>query len=316
MFCIRCGKVIDDSVLFCPFCGQKTDDKVMAPKPQPVVRTQPRPQSPAGGYPPRPRPVATAKTATANKKSVLQQEQRTCWRGMASSPFVMILAILFTMGLMITLFNIGNSVEMLASVDAMLGTELSDMWIIGVIAQTPAILVVVGLWLLFAEGFKRGEEVNAIGLSLIRSAMIIRTVIASILVAVLLLASCGASASAGELYDAYGYGGFLQEIMDALAVVVVIGGGFAIAYYAINVKALGHAKDVAECNYPHTDGLIGLAVFRIIMLSGTFILMISGMELGFSGVISLLGEVMAVVAIFIYKGKMEYMGDKFSSLSK
>ena len=119
-----------------------------------------------GGYQPQPTyaprskkgVVAAAASAKKKKRAALDVEQRACWRSVAASPFVLILAILFTAMLFIDLFDFENSVMWLSYIDMALGSNLAGWWILGLIFKTPAILVVIGLWLLYAEGLKRHED--------------------------------------------------------------------------------------------------------------------------------------------------------------
>jgi len=270
------------------------------PQQQPMVYPQQQPmvypqQQPVSRMPFWGKPRRTNKSI-AQKKSALEVELRRDWRNMVSSPIMLIMAILYTFALIVNFITISDTIDFLS--DAIYPVrQMGGFVFLGVLlGLTPSVLIVIGLWLTYAEGFKKDSPtVNTAGLSMIRIAHTVTVIAIAVVALLLFFVSCT------EGGFGFGFG-----LILAIAAVIV--------YYAMNIKIVGNSVDILDVAVPHTSGIIVLAVFRIIVLCGGVFAAVLSEEFGISLLISIVSQVLAIVMLFIYRAKMESMEMKFDSM--
>ncbi len=171
MYCSYCGAQNPDDASFCRNCG-----KAVALTPQPQPQSKPQFQ-----YPPQPQPQPQAPELSP---AVQWRRRMDEYLGnLLTSPTLLIAIILFTASMLITLFAGTNSFETLLGEVGI--SEYSSIFedvdvgstVITLLANTPAMLVVVGLWMIYG-GAKSGMRTGVVvsGFQIIRVVEIIMMV--------------------------------------------------------------------------------------------------------------------------------------------
>lgn len=220
---------------------------------------------------------------------------RRDWRNMVASPMMLIIAILYTFTLIINLVTIGDILDYASDLLYMVRNAGGLLFFGVLLGMSPSVLIVIGLWLTFVEGFKKNSPtVSTAGLSMIRVAHTITVIIIAVLMLLTFFTSCSAGA------------GMSFGVLLLFAGVIV--------YFAMNIKTVANSIDILDVCVPHTSGIIVLAVFRIIVLCGSVFALAFNFEFGFSALISLCSQVMVIVMLFIYRSRMENMEMKFDGM--
>ena len=293
MFCPQCGQPYAEGMRFCEHCGA-----TLPPPAAPGV-------APQAGMPGQPLPAQRS-----GPVSVLELLRR-----LATSPLYLTGAIAYTCFILFNLVSatsgstlerlmdqylsllfrygnmgmgeLGEALDQLNSVmplmrGATLGTAL--------VGQIPAILIAVGLWMLFASAKNRsGEPLKATGLTIIKVITIINLVVvslAALLVVVVLFLVMAALAS------------YEDAIVPAfLAVIVLVAAIFALAIlFYVKLATTIHTMQTSIRTGMPSDR-VSAYVAVIAILGGVGSLMSILGAGGVSGMLAMLG---AAVAAFCY----------------
>lgn len=314
MFCPQCGQPYAEGMRFCEHCGA-----TLPPPAAPGV-------APQAGMPGQPLPAQRS-----GPVSVLELLRR-----LATSPLYLTGAIAYTCFILFNLVSatsgstlerlmdqylsllfrygnmgmgeLGEALDQLNSVmplmrGATLGTAL--------VGQIPAILIVVGLWMLFASAKNRsGEPLKATGLTIIKVITIINLVVvslAALLVVVVLFLVMAALAS------------YEDAIVPAfLAVIVLVAAIFALAIlFYVKLATTIHTMQTSIRTGMPSDR-VSAYVAVIAILGGVGSLMSILGAGGVSGMLAMLGAAVAAfcygIFLFRYRKEMRLvMGGQYLS---
>lgn len=314
MFCPQCGQPYAEGMSFCEHCGA-----TLPPPAAPGV-------APQAGMPGQPLPAQRS-----GPVSVLELLRR-----LATSPLYLTGAIAYTCFILFNLVSatsgstlerlmdqylsllfrygnmgmgeLGEALDQLNSVmplmrGATLGTAL--------VGQIPAILIVVGLWMLFASAKNRsGEPLKATGLTIIKVITIINLVVvslAALLVVVVLFLVMAALAS------------YEDAIVPAfLAVIVLVAAIFALAIlFYVKLATTIHTMQTSIRTGTPSDR-VSAYVAVIAILGGVGSLMSILGAGGVSGMLAMLGAAVAAfcygIFLFRYRKEMRLvMGGQYLS---
>ncbi len=287
MYCPRCGTQNNDGVQFCQQCGM---------------------------------PLGAARPRQAAGPSRGEQIKAA-----ARSPFYLTGIIAFTCATLFALVNAALApatfsqylyqFAMLADMDALSDPavwqmlDLMDRWggstaLLGaLLGQLPAILICVGMWLLFASALKRGPApASTTGLTFIKVVTIIRLVLfvlGLVLVEGVLILSIVAASEYG--------GGSVIGVMIVLALVVLAVAAVVVVYYVLLVKTINTMGTTLRTQIPSDNVSVYVAVCCFIMGGGAAIMAIAARG-GFlrllSGLCSATASITFGCLLFNYRGRM------------
>lgn len=306
MFCPNCGKPCADGMRFCQYCGTPLQDA-----------GQPASAGPAYNQGAASRPAAApAYTPMRGAESPVMSTLRR----MARSPLYLTCAIGYTCMILFTLASsltggmaggLVNTLSMLAGSSYEMNYLLGDLYsvmpvITGVsfgsalVGQIPAILVAVGIWLVFVSAMDNsGAPLKTTGLTIIRVIQIISLVLSCLMFLLIEVLIIIVIATVGR-YDDSATGIFLV-IMLLVAVIAALD----ILYY---VKLMGTINSIRQSIWrdePFNKISAYVAVLSIIGGAGSLFSLLVG---GVFGALASLGAATAGIGfgifLFQYRGQM------------
>lgn len=244
MICSHCGQQNRDGSAFCVYCGTAFQPA----QPMPVQPVQPQP--PYGYAPVQPRhPVIEAV------------------RSVAASPLYLVAVIAFTVALVFSVLGAGESAsamyDMLGelSMDMDMGEFMPDYAssaysvgaaVGGIFGSIPNILLVVGLWMIYAAAKKNEPGISSGGFTLVWVMQVIGLVgvcVAAGLVAlVLLIALLVSGLSVVDIPDADGT--IALVLIAVVAVLFAAIMAFAIVYRVKTMKMVGAVRQTLSTGIP------------------------------------------------------------------
>ena len=307
MFCMNCGQPCADGNKFCEHCGAPLLDTTAQPASQPAPQPVQQPY-----YAPAPAAYAPANPVLDTIKrlatSPLFLAATVAQSGMIL--FTIIAAMAGTSGL---LGSLDTYLSMILRMGGYSSSEVSGL-LGGVgslftgaslgatlVGQLPAILIAVGLWLLYVSAAdKSGAPMKTTGLTLVKVSTIISLVVSILVLVVFEFIVIGITMAAAKYDDSAIVGGII--VMLALLVVLSLG-------ILMNVKTLstiGTMQKTIQTAQPSDKVSTYVAVISILNGIGAII----GM-LGFGSVLSVLSGLCSAVAcicfavfLFQYRDKM------------
>lgn len=283
-FCSACGSQVDDHAKFCPVCGapmefpQQTPTTVNAQPPEPPITEETANARYAsgdpgyGGYRPE-APAYRAPMPAFGSSEAAKPDRgagvREAIRSSGATPLTLILAILLSVTLLIsliTLFDRGTMLDTLSGIGA-ISDDLGDAFeeigdiaetgsilsiMMGLLISAPAILIVIGLWVVFGSMQNRGRNpIPSGGLTLIKVALIIKLVLFAVFGGIVLIILMRAAIAVREVARSYNYyGGYYRRsaassasgtlwLVFSMMVAVFV---LVIVFYAKAIKSVGAAK--------------------------------------------------------------------------
>lgn len=331
MFCTKCGNVTQEDDLFCQNCGAP----VRKPNPQPTasqppVYQPPVSEPPAGntpGYPNRPvsrveylrskKPVSPLSGKPAKRpRAEFEERVRNALCDLGKSPVLIIAAVLFSLTVLINLFNTDNS--FLASLEPifkamdvprsvyrdLISTDKDTVIMVNLGVQLPNIMMVVAFWLLIGSSFAGNPKgAGNGGLVLLTIVEIINIVSLGL---VFLFGMGSLMSACSELGEYSRYSSAASDAQDALGMAMVVLTGvlsFALVIRAKTLSTVKNIRDTVNTSYPDSDVSVFVGVMSIIGGAGSVTLLLFG---GFSFVtlISGVAQILLGTCLFTYKNVM------------
>ena len=240
----------------------------------------------------------------------------------ASSPQVLVCAILFSIMLLINIVSIFSNSSMLSILRMFdnfgmgmgYGMDYSAFqagFIVGgIVGLTPTILVAIGLWLVWSNAKNAASDrMGTSGFSLITAGVVITFVCVCLLILLGLIASVitiiGGAATSGYGGEfALGGGIFMLIVVGGLATLFII-------YYAKILGTIGAAKSTALSGITNPKISMFVPVFNfIVAFFSLFTLFFGGVAGIFSGLINIAFLIMISVVIINYRSQALVMAFK------
>lgn len=304
MYCQRCGAQNEDGMQFCQQCGMKLDAAPAAP-------------GRVGAVPPMPGPAAVLSPAEQIK-------------AIGRSPFYLTGVIAYTCAVLFSLINAVmvpanfsqylyqlmslSDIGLTAGPEVWQALELVDRFggstaLLGaLLGQLPAILICVGMWLLFASACNRSQApVSTVGLTMIKVVAIIQLVLFGLIIA---LAETGLGMLLAELLD---YGGHMsgpRGVTIFLIIFILVIAALVVTYYVLLVKTINAIGTTLRTRTPSDKVSVYVAVCCFITGGFSAIMAIAAR----GGVVSLLAGLCSATAsitfgcfLFSYRSRMRML---------
>ncbi len=309
MFCRSCGQMLADGAKFCTACGnpvaaepaapeQVVQAQVETPVPQTEPAFQPTPPStfePAVSEPevqpafvPPVQPAYEASAPQANftpapKAPLHANPSIAALKKALSSPLMLVATILYSIMVLCQLLGIlGQSNDLNELLYQMGGYEAASVLniftsisqVVSLLSMTPVFLILIGLWISFAQSRKKNEAATT-GLTFIKSATIVRLVGQFLVLAIYLVFMIFIISQTNSLFDQLSYDnsyyysdpsvsfnptGILVGIMIAVLAIVAI----PIAYEFCILASIGSMKKTLLLGVPQKSGFGATIVFNYI----------------------------------------------------
>ena len=186
MFCKNCGTEIDDQSTVCPNCGAQQQEPQAAPQTAPQQNVAPQyaqqtpPQQQPNYAPQQPQPVMVMPAS---------EQEKTAFFKSAGSVLMLVVSIIATISIVFGIIAPLLSFNLIGFIFALIGSVLS-------------ILILVGMWMAWANAKK--NQLNLTAIKLIRIPYIIQFVFAVIGFAVMFILGLMAILAAGGIGSATG----------------------------------------------------------------------------------------------------------------
>ena len=186
MFCKNCGTEIDDQSTVCPNCGAQQQEPQAAPQTAPQQNVAPQyaqqtpPQQQPNYAPQQPQPVMVMPAS---------EQEKTAFFKSAGSVLMLVVSIIATISIVFGIIAPLLSFNLIGFIFALIGSVLS-------------ILILVGMWMAWANAKK--NQLNLTAIKLIRIPYIIQFVFAVIGFSVMLILGLIAILAAGGIGSATG----------------------------------------------------------------------------------------------------------------
>ena len=186
MFCKNCGTEIDDQSTVCPNCGAQQQEPQAAPQTAPQQNVAPQyaqqtpPQQQPNYAPQQPQPVMVMPAS---------EQEKTAFFKSAGSVLMLVVSIIATISLVFGIIAPLLGFNLIGFIFALIGSVLS-------------ILILVGMWMAWANAKK--NQLNLTAIKLIRIPYIIQFVFAVIGFAVMFIVGLMAILAAGGIGSATG----------------------------------------------------------------------------------------------------------------
>ena len=313
MFCMNCGQPCADGNKFCEHCGAPLLDTTTQPASQPA-----------------PQPVQQPVYAQPQAPVTPISDVRYTLKKLATSPLFLAAAIAYSC---MVLFTIAAAVAgqsgLLGALDSYLnmalrygGYSMGELSYVldqldqvmpflrgaslgsALVGQIPAILIAVGIWLVFASAVdKSGMPMKTTGLTIIKVITIISLIGSSLLLVVLEGVLIFGTAAAAKYDDSV----VVVGVVIVLAVLVLMGLGILMSVKTIST--IGTMQRTIQTEQPSDKVSVYVAVICILNAIGA----VFGM-LGFGSVFSVLSGLCNAVAyicfaifLFQYRDKMRVL---------
>lgn len=311
MFCPNCGKPCEDGMRFCQHCGAPLQD----------AGQQQSQAAPAYNPAPSAGPVYTQAAAPAYAPRPAESGVLQTLRRMARSPLYLTCAIGYTCMIVFTLVGSvsGNSLGGLMSYLSLLASSSYEMnYLLGdlydimpmltgvsfgsaLLSQLPAILVAVGVWMMFASALDNsGAPLKTAGLTMIRIIQIISMVLSCLMFLVVEVLIIMLMSVVGR-YDDSATGFFIALIL-IVAVVAVLD----ILYFVKLIGTIGKIRQNIWTEKPYGKVSSYVAVLSILGgMASLFSIMAGGV---FGALASLGGAVAGIgfgIFLFQYRSQMQ-----------
>lgn len=302
MFCPKCGKPCAEGMRFCQYCGA------------PLESTASPESAAAPSYNPAPIPVAENPTLHAIRQ-------------MARSPLYLVGAIgyacmiLFALSASLSGGTLGGLTQYLSLISRLGGSSYELNYLLGefydlmpvlqgvsfattILTQLPAILVAVGIWMMFASAVDRsGAPLKTAGLTMIRVVEIVVMVCQCVLLVAVEGLIILVMVAVGRYDDS------ATPLFVVLMLVCAFIMGLSILYYAKLVQTIGMMRSSIRYGQPSARVSVYVAVLTIIG-GGASVLSL----LQFGSVFSTLSSLSAAVAeigygifLFQYRSRMRIL---------
>ena len=241
MFCTRCGIENDNDSSFCYACGESL--KKLQPV-QPVAVLQP-----VAVVQPVPEEDPTLQTAWQNRFMA-------AWRSSARSIFMLVITCLFTL---LTIYDLKSAPTIISYMPEMIQySEEYMMQCIGVLLRyVSLILVSIGLWVHYAEGWKKNKcRIGTAGITVIRVGLYL-------MLATTALSATATAMNLMEMTDAY-YVEYMQ-IQMILWIIEFALLSFGIIVYAIVAGRIGTSARKSAAFSAEPQKLTSSAVLLFMM---------------------------------------------------
>lgn len=303
MFCTKCGKENQDGMRFCQYCGTPLTASAQ-PTPPPAGYQQPAYRQPED-YVPR-------QDTFPPVIQVLRQ--------MAVSPLFLVAAITYSCTILFTLLGafVGSSSNALLQYMLMLEgmggmvdySALNSMTSImrgasvgGVlIGQVPAILVAVGIWMMFAAARDNsGQPMKTGGLTLIRVMQVISLVFEILLLVILELALLISMLALSDYTD------YAVPIVVTSMVLVALALGLGIVYSVKLIQTLSTMIRTIRNQRPYARISTYVAVLSILSGAASLVMVLFSGNF-FSGVGALCSAAASItfgIFLFQYRSRMQ-----------
>lgn len=301
MLCPQCGKPVEDGTMTCPYCGAPLL-QTAGPEASGPIYTRPPEAAPPPAY-------------SAAEPPVIQ-----LMRWLARSPYFLVPAIGYTCMLV---FNVAATLQstsavamesylaplyaystdaQMASLANTLSTVLTASAGGALVGQIPAILVAVGIWMMYATAVDTsGKPLQTAGLTIIRVLQIISLVMVC-LTALLMLVIFGlVFAALGQVDDAGAATAVLAVVLILIAVIFALG----ILYYAKLMRMLNDFRWTIRTGTPQGGVSTYVAVLSIVggvVSLGTFLT--GNLFSGLAGVASAVSGIGFGVLLFRYRDEL------------
>lgn len=256
MYCSACGTPNPDGSAFCTSCGKPLAP--VQPQPQQPVYQQPVYQQPVYQQPVYQQPVYQPPVPVEEGRETFASHFRLKWRKFVSSPFALIVTILYTICFLMTLFQTFGET-------GIWNYYLNDDSILGflliMLTLTPGLLTTLGMWLLYGGACKRNDDpLNTSGLRIIQVIQIIIMVFYCILVAIVSIGMFTNMSVSSRLFGSFYYG----RVSVGAAIVVLGVLIFGMVIMAKTIAMIAHMRDCALDEIPSSDHVMFVAVMQFI----------------------------------------------------
>lgn len=186
MFCKNCGTEIDDQSTVCPNCGAQQQEPQAAPQTAPQQNVAPQyaqqtpPQQQPNYAPQQPQPVMVMPAS---------EQEKTAFFKSAGSVLMLVVSIIATISIVFGIIAPLLSFDLIGFIFALIGS-------------VPSILILVGMWMAWANAKK--NQLNLTAIKLIRIPYIIQFVFVVIGFAVMFILGLMAILAAGGIGSATG----------------------------------------------------------------------------------------------------------------
>ena len=288
MFCRNCGSRIVGEGKYCSGCGTEIVHSSIA---------APAAVSASVGH-----------RTPAVKERSWTESFRDGWREFFGSPLVLATIIVFSVMQLFNLFAIGSSMsELNSSMEALgVGGEIvaeafSGIEILTVLGSIPGILMVVGMWIVYADSKSYASQpIQTAGLSLILGVQIVQ-IVSLVLMFFMALSAFGEMEAALSDYGSIEASAAFSAAGSVLFFAVVIGG----AIYGFFIHVVNKMKSTAnDCEPSGHGAAFGAGVLFIVFGAiSVFALFGAGITLG--GALDCACPIMLGAVLCQYKTKMD-----------
>lgn len=301
MLCPQCGKPVEDGAVTCPYCGAALQQNPRQEQSTPLY-TRPPEAAPPPAY------------STA-EPPVIQLMRR-----MARSPYFLVPAIGYTCMLVFNvmatlqststaalesylapLYAYSTDVQMAALADT-LSTVLTASAGGALVGQIPAILVAVGIWMMYATAVDTsGKPLQTAGLTIIRVLQIISLVMVCLMALLMLVIFGFVFAALGQVDEAAAATAVLAVVLVLIAVIFALD----ILYYAKLMRMLNNFRWTIRTGTPQGSVSTYVAVLTIlggVISLGTFLT--GNMFSGLAGVASAVSGIGFGIFLFRYRDEL------------
>ena len=246
MFCPNCGTKCD-GMAFCPNCGTKLDSEELGLPPETDSAAAPnnagagqydpgaeQPNAWAAAAPAAPQytapqytapqytaPQYTAPAGGSPKSPSGTSPARLAVRSVAVSPLFLIAIIAFTIVSAITVYTEIQTVQQLGQYSSYLGTEGTIMLLAYIVLIICAVLMVVGLWMLYAGAWSHADgRMPQTGLNIIKVVQIVYLVLISALFIYVFIKLIELSSQLSQAGSYYGYSGYSSQLNQAHSILI------------------------------------------------------------------------------------------------
>ena len=301
MLCPQCGKPVEDGAVTCPYCGAALQQNPRQEQSTPLY-TRPPEAAPPPAY------------STA-EPPVIQLMRR-----MARSPYFLVPAIGYTCMLVFNvmatlqststvalesylapLYAYSTDVQMAALADT-LSTMITASAGGALVGQIPAILVAVGIWMMYATAVDTsGKPLQTAGLTIIRVLQIISLVLVCLMALLMLVIFGFVFAALGQVDEAAAATAVLAVVLVLIAVIFALD----ILYYAKLMRMLNNFRWTIRTGTPQGSVSTHVAVLTIlggVISLGTFLT--GNMFSGLAGVASAVSGIGFGILLFRYRDEL------------
>ena len=299
MFCPHCGTPYEAPASFCVKCGAHLTAPAPVPQPEPVAvaQTEAQPQ-------PVVQPVAQPAVQPAAQPAVQppfppvsapvvpgEPPAVDLARRTAASPLFLIAVICLTVSAVLSVITslfAGSSMELFGELMAefsgdaemeALFSEFSSAMSGGMIAGTligmiPTILILIGLWMVYASAANRQQFLNLQGLALVKGAVVTELVVMAVgmglvLLVMVLLLIVALVGGAEAVLDSDAAVAAIGSVVIVLLILLLVGLlVLYIVYYRKTLKSIDAALNTVRTGLPNSKVSIFVAVMCFIGAAG------------------------------------------------